>query len=71
MQLAMSFATDQTAQLINTLWEYCQCLNLSDDQTIEGARHRLGKRRYCHTRLSVLDFFPNRCSHHEIPLLAQ
>lgn len=36
MQLAMSFATDQTAQLINTLWEYCQCLNCRMTRRLKG-----------------------------------
>lgn len=36
MQLAMSFATDQTVQLINTLWEYCQCLYCRMTRRLKG-----------------------------------
>lgn len=36
MQLAMSIATDQTAQLINTLWEHCQCLYCRMTRRLKG-----------------------------------
>lgn len=36
MQLAMSIATDQTAQLINTLGEYCQCLYCRMTRRLKG-----------------------------------